>query len=220
MSQERPDENVTPRASGEELPPELKAVEAELADLCPREDRLDRERLAFLAGQASVAGRTGRTAWAWPASLAGMTAVAATLLVILLVRPGPAVVERIRIVEAPVEPNGGAAQRDELPSAPRLVASRPDEPAASSDTDDPSWRSDAAWPRLRSRASEQEKLDRMLAQDADPRSHPAGASASRPAAAEAPLPYHEWLKSLFDDRPRASLPDNWPNTSSSPGASS
>ena len=37
-----------------ELPAELKAIEAELAALIPRTDELDRERLIFLAGQASA----------------------------------------------------------------------------------------------------------------------------------------------------------------------
>ena len=37
-----------------EDPHELKSFEAKLAALVPRDDRLDRERLAFLAGQASM----------------------------------------------------------------------------------------------------------------------------------------------------------------------
>lgn len=221
MSQERPDENVTHRASGEELPPELKAVEAELADLCPRDDRLDRERLIFRAGQASVAGRRGPTAaWAWPASLAGMTAVAATLLVMLLARPEPSVVERIRIVKMPVEPKGSAAPKDESPSAPHRVASKPGEPTASPPEDDPNWPSYPGWASLRTRASDLERLDRMLAQDADPWARPMQASVTGAPPNDTILPYHEWLKSLFDDQPRASLPGEWPNTQSSPGASS
>ena len=35
-------------------PQELKSIEATLSALRPRDDRLDRERLVFLAGQASV----------------------------------------------------------------------------------------------------------------------------------------------------------------------
>jgi hypothetical protein len=72
---------------------ELKAFEAKLAALTPRDDRLDRERLIFLAGQASVTADAGRSpayvvGWrrhpAWPAAFAAMTAVAATLLCVLI----------------------------------------------------------------------------------------------------------------------------------------
>jgi hypothetical protein len=70
------------------LPRESAALEARLAELRPREDRLDRDRLMFLAGQASVDGGKAQTSaarrWAWPASFAGMSAVAAALVVMLL----------------------------------------------------------------------------------------------------------------------------------------
>jgi hypothetical protein len=70
------------------LPRESAALEARLAELRPREDRLDRDRLMFLAGQASVDGGKAQTSagrrWAWPASFAGMSAVAAALLAMLL----------------------------------------------------------------------------------------------------------------------------------------
>ncbi len=71
-------------------PEEMKAFEAALAALAPRRDRLDRDRLMFLAGQASVlsaapvcAGRgaLGRLPWMWPAAFSTMTALAATLMV-------------------------------------------------------------------------------------------------------------------------------------------
>jgi hypothetical protein len=73
----------------------LQSFEARLAQLSPRGDRLDRERLIFLAGQASVANEDfGRlppgVAWhshaGWPAAFATMSAVAATLLVMLIMR--------------------------------------------------------------------------------------------------------------------------------------
>ena len=75
-------------ADDKKLSRELKAFEAELAMLRPREDRLDRERLIFLAGQASVSGtaddrRAHLGRWAWPTSFAAMTAVAAVLFVML-----------------------------------------------------------------------------------------------------------------------------------------
>jgi hypothetical protein len=78
------------------LSDELQRFAAELSQLRPREDRLDHERLAFLAGQASmarVASRSGKLlgvrleSRAWPAAFAAMSAVAATLLFLLIVRP-------------------------------------------------------------------------------------------------------------------------------------
>jgi len=71
-----------------QTPAGLQAIESQLGLLEPRADRLDRERLIFLAGQASVERPTKR--WAWPASLAAMTALAATLLTILLTQPDAA----------------------------------------------------------------------------------------------------------------------------------
>jgi hypothetical protein len=97
------------RTADEDLPPELKAIEAALASLSPRTDRLDRERLIFLAGQQSMAGgHIGVTKrvrrWGWPAALGAMTTVAASLLVALLVRGQPPV--EVRIVKVPVEAAG------------------------------------------------------------------------------------------------------------------
>jgi hypothetical protein len=57
------------------IPAQLASLETQLARLQPRQDRLDRERIAFLAGQASV-----RPSRRWPAALVAMTSVAATLL--------------------------------------------------------------------------------------------------------------------------------------------
>ena len=76
--------------SNTEDPHELKSFEALLAALAPREDRLDRERLIFLAGQASVSPAvTWRRHPAWPAAFATMSAIAATLLFVLVTRPIP-----------------------------------------------------------------------------------------------------------------------------------
>jgi hypothetical protein len=65
--------------------PEIQALEARLAALRPREDRLNRERLMFLAGQASVT-REGKpidhgfTRWGKPAMLVAAGAAAAWLI--------------------------------------------------------------------------------------------------------------------------------------------
>jgi hypothetical protein len=127
---------------GEKELPDLKAIREALGSLVPRRDRLDRERLMFLAGQASrepneegaadaadghlnatpglfVVSRqialhagNGRRPhrWGWPAAFAGMSTVAAGLLVALVLRP-PRVVERI--VEVPVaSPSAVLAHED------------------------------------------------------------------------------------------------------------
>lgn len=98
----RPSADVTDRQS---VPPELKAIEAELAMLAPRDDRMNRERLLFLAGQASVRDtavyqKASVRRWIWPASFAAMTTVAAALFAMLLVQPEPEAVERIVYVPA------------------------------------------------------------------------------------------------------------------------
>lgn len=90
------DERDDAERRGPQLSDDLKRFAEDLSSLRPREDRLDRERLAFLAGQASMA--TGSTqplpnssSWrrhqAWPAAFATMSMVAATLLFMLVTRP-------------------------------------------------------------------------------------------------------------------------------------
>jgi len=100
---------------------DLAAFEAALASLVPRADGIGRDRLMFLAGQAAVAGRPVHGSrsrnWAWPAAFSAMTAVAATLLAVLVTLPGSQVVERV----VPVRPelNGAApSQADRRPATP------------------------------------------------------------------------------------------------------
>ena len=135
------------------LHPELAPLEAMLSSLAPRAARIDRDRLMFLAGQASAQMASGerrppvylaeqigvaqanRSRWTWPAAFAGMTAAAAALLVLLVNRPEPRVIERI--VRVPIEAQRAFASQsrpggvettafdDETPSAarrPRLAA--------------------------------------------------------------------------------------------------
>jgi hypothetical protein len=87
---------------------EIKKFEAALAALAPRIDRFDRDRLMFLAGQQSVLkncigkgaeceailpspiGRgAGGEGWVWPAAFTAMTAVAAALFVMLMLKSAP-----------------------------------------------------------------------------------------------------------------------------------
>jgi hypothetical protein len=88
------DEKLTGNAAGD-MPRDLKALEARIAQLVPQSGRLDRERLMFLAGQASVVSTDPQvsllglhlSARAWPRAFVAMSAVAAALFVMLLTRP-------------------------------------------------------------------------------------------------------------------------------------
>ncbi len=81
----------------------LGAFEASLRGLTPLPPRLDRDRLLFRAGQASVSPR-GRL---WPWATAAATALAASLGGILLLRPAPQPTVRVVYVrqEAPQPPS-------------------------------------------------------------------------------------------------------------------
>jgi hypothetical protein len=90
------DERDDAQGLGPQLSDDLKRFAAELSRLRPRDDRLDREHLAFLAGRASVAAGSARRmhvlglpleSRVWPAAFASMTTIAAALLFALLVRP-------------------------------------------------------------------------------------------------------------------------------------
>ena len=233
MSRDESNETLRGRKCEDALPPGLEAVEAELASLRPRDDRLDRERLIFLAGQASVGGRSAArrlvaARWAWPGACAGMTAVAATLLVALLLRPEPPVVERIRIVEVPVESRDSALERPardvgpdaDSPATPRRPDFQP-RPAwrtlASGHADSPSR---ADWNRFGSRAEYLEMFERMLARGVDPWRQPLGVSSRGEEQADTPVPYRQWLKTMLDDQARAEPPGDRPSNPSRSGANS
>ena len=127
-----------------EEPVELKAIEAALAALAPTTGSLDRDRLMYLAGRASLsaAGEARRFRWAWPAATAAMTTVAAALLAVVSLRlaePAPRIVERI--VEVPVERTPAPSRIGLQPVGPALPAttladSSPD-PKATRDPDQP-----------------------------------------------------------------------------------
>jgi hypothetical protein len=104
---------------------DLNAFETALAALVPRTDRIDRDRLMFLAGQQSllseqkimsplplVEGRgEGGTivkpipsrAWGWPGAFAAMSAVAAALFVMLVFRTEPGKIKSVAKPPAPDE---------------------------------------------------------------------------------------------------------------------
>jgi len=68
----------------EHLPAELRQFESQLQLLAPLPGRLDRDQLLFLAGRASV---HRSPAWTWPTAFAASTAVAASLLFLLVTQP-------------------------------------------------------------------------------------------------------------------------------------
>lgn len=94
----------------------LKAFEAELVSLRPNENRLNREQMIFLAGQASVSNAESGSSKllgmnmeskAWPAAFAAMTAIAAMLLVMVvqvpqnLVNASPTPSQKTTVLEEP-----------------------------------------------------------------------------------------------------------------------
>lgn len=112
---------------------ELSELEAALGGLLPRPSRLDRDRLLFLAGQASASSspasaeqreRPNRRHWIWPAISALSTAAAVVLAVLLVMRPGPQVVREIVYVERP-EPLDEAAEEPHDDGSPAIEALGP-----------------------------------------------------------------------------------------------
>jgi hypothetical protein len=212
-----------PRATEQDLPPELKAIEAELASLRPRTDRLDRERLIFLAGQQSVAGghisatkRARRRGW--PTAFAAMTAVAATLLVMLLLRPEPQV--EVRIVKVPVErrgsgeaapganapkPPGEGPRHGPPPENPKLLP----KPVAGSGLFalvGLDWSQPYDRDRLGSEMSYRSLRDRVLRDGVDAWPSPPPGADVKPMPA--PLPYRKLLeKALGTPAPDGPVPD-------------
>jgi hypothetical protein len=87
--------------SPERLNQDLAAVEAALTSLSPAPSTLDRDRVMYLAGQASGRRqRASRASWLWPCTTAATVLVACTLGVLLAGRSQPQMVERIVYVES------------------------------------------------------------------------------------------------------------------------
>jgi hypothetical protein len=106
---------------------DLTAFEAALASLTPRVEGFDRERLFFLAGQASVLPAEGtargrRADWGWPAAFSAMTAVAASLLIMLGTRGQTAIAIRATGEYAPI-PTIVEHQTIPEPSIPHVLPS-------------------------------------------------------------------------------------------------
>ncbi|MCI0464802.1 MAG: hypothetical protein L0Z62_48375 [Gemmataceae bacterium] len=114
---------------------ELRRLEAALATLTPRVDTLDRDRLMFQAGQASVP----RRGWLWPCTSAALAAVSVALGGMLL-RPGPRIVEHVVYLPRP--------EAAPLP-APLVETARTDpDPGATASAESEGWPTDNAYFRL------------------------------------------------------------------------
>ena len=227
MSEEKREQqarDLTARdAPEQELSPSLKAIEAELASLSPRTDRLDRERLIFLAGQQSAAaGEVGpakrRGGWGWPAAFAAMTAVAAMLLVMLLSRPeAPGNVPFVVVPPERAVDDGAAPPQESPGSSPHEGPVEPPPVPQEPPAEATSRRSLLAsvgldWIRLPERgelgpeASYSRLLDRALAGEIDDWPLPAPGPGGRRASA--PVSYRELLnKELGSPTPQRPVPD-------------
>jgi hypothetical protein len=113
----------------------MQAFEAALASLVPNADRLSRDRVMYLAGQAAFTATQGdrpvlsaerwvqprRFHWRWPAAFAAMTTVAATLAVLLVNRPEINLVEHDGTTAAAPAAESRTAQASR--SAAQIIAS-------------------------------------------------------------------------------------------------
>jgi len=187
----------------------LKALEAALAALAPRAEQLDRQRLMFLAGRASVLGErsegataglsgsghestagqasrgTRHSRWPWPTAFAAMTAVAAGLLVALVMQSGRQVVPTIPVPSDSVTANGDR-QPATSPGRAEPIQPGPEDQRPGT----PPWPSDAL---VLSPADR--RLERILVSEL---SGPAAAGETS-GAARAPVSYRELLESLLKD---------------------
>ncbi len=214
---------------------DLSPFEAALAGLAPRVEGFDRERLIFLAGQAAALreagvpalagfsrqspptiaaqrcpGGTPARCLAWPAAFAAMTAVAASLLVMLCTRTGP------MIASAGVETKNTGSNLVSRHDVQAEEGTRPVSRCPVRDTSPgampdwlASWLSPSASPTQPAEAA----VDAAYA-DSDPalraellrhgiefRRARMAASTGPIVIAEGPLPYYELLKRLTGKGP-------------------
>lgn len=107
--------------SSETHDPELAALAKALTALAPAPGRLDRDRLLFCAGQASLRQR----AWLWPSVAAGLALVAGALGLSQALHPAGQRVQCIvyQRVEPPVSPAALVAAKQSVPTEPLFSAS-------------------------------------------------------------------------------------------------
>ncbi len=109
-------------------PPELTALEAALSDLGLRPASVDRDAVLFRAGQVAAPRR-----WFWPCATVAASAAAVVLGVLLAMRPGPEVRERVVYVKVPAPEKGERTQGADAPRSPEQGGGT----ARSSDVDVP-----------------------------------------------------------------------------------
>ena len=80
--------------------PELTDIESALAGLVPVPSRLDRDQLMFKAGVASARSAPHRR-WVWPSVAAAFAIGLISESLVMAIRPGPRVIERIVVVREP-----------------------------------------------------------------------------------------------------------------------
>lgn len=197
-------------SSDEDSLSDLAAFEAALASLAPRADRLNRDRLMFRAGQANVVAppiashAAGPPRWAWPTAFAAMTTVAASLLVALVTRPGPQVVQQV----LPVRPESSQPPRPE----PSIGEAEPAAIAGKERAESPTlWlfgplvaaRSDGGrLPRDDAgllRAGSAWWPEKVRPDGAEATQTPVGSDAEECSPASPPAPYRELLERLLKD---------------------
>ena len=192
---------------------EMTPFERDLAALVPRVDGFDRERLIFLAGQASamrsLQDRRSRFArWGWPAAFSAMTAVAAALLVALCLR-GPATTQ--------VAGGTNKPEVQHVAAGPTRVASESADRETSAVADAaPSWL--GSWLAIAPPGNLESGIDDAALAEADPalwaemRRHGIGfrrtgepVSCAPVVVAESPLTYYELLNRLQGRRPTRAI---------------
>jgi hypothetical protein len=92
----------------------LSELERSLAELTPSAAGLDRDRLMYAAGKAAA---TPRLRYAWPAASGALTALAASLALVLIMRPAP----EIRIVHVPVQVVPAVPEPEDIDAPPAAV---------------------------------------------------------------------------------------------------
>jgi hypothetical protein len=194
----------------EDLPEPLKDMREALASLAPRTERLHRERLMFLAGQASVSvpgahsarTRVGRR-WGWPAAFSAMSALAASLLVMLSVRPEPQVV--VRVVERVVPVSVAPAAAESAPGAAQEQGKAPGDEASPGRERVPrdwlAWGALVVRPDRGSLGPSYPRLrEQLLAHGVESWEYPAAPAAAPTGTSDSPLPYRDQLDRILQQQ--------------------
>ena len=108
-------------SSQPDLNPELKAVEAALGSLAPAPGRLDRGRVMYQAGRASLRRRPLARA-GWPVLAASLAALALGEAAMLSTRPSVRYVDRVVVVREPAPVPAPAPTEAPAPEPERQVA--------------------------------------------------------------------------------------------------